>query len=356
MARIVKGKQPLGSAMWGMNPEIVAELLRRMNVFTSMTWDKCLEHNLKYYGEEFLLSEFAPRSYGEWYNLLKKIDLFSFIGNYHLKMMNAHWDDEETLSWSSLVNYVKDCAIDESLFVEIDSFDLVGIFETENGYQGFRTQIMEQIKAASHLLELRIKQQIRQQEEETARLMALQLQDELVKACEQGDVKATRTLLKKGAKPDTTNSTGKQPLGAAVWGMNFEIVDLLIKHNRGIPPLSWESCEQHNQREYKQTFMIIEKFDPKTYTEWYELLKKIVSPFLCSYYSKSGKKLGIFSYYNKEGFGSGVGSLEYVRGQIRRFSSDEEMKLMQVELQRYKELFEDTEKGYNHCRTRIKKR
>jgi Ankyrin repeats (many copies) len=117
-----------------------------------------------------------------------------------------------------------------------------------------------------------------------SKLKELQLQDELITACEQGDVKAARALLKKGAKPDAANSAGKQPLGAAVWGMNPKVVDELLKQMGGVAPMTWEECEKHNMKQYEEVF-IVPKFDPKTFGEWHDLLKKIdPNPFIRAYH------------------------------------------------------------------------
>ena len=69
----------------------------------------------------------------------------------------------------------------------------------------------------------------------------LALQDKLIAACEQGDEKAVTALLKQGAKPDVAGtpdrfSPGKQPLGAAVWGMCPDVVNALLKQAGGVAP------------------------------------------------------------------------------------------------------------------------
>ena len=114
----------------------------------------------------------------------------------------------------------------------------------------------------------------------------LRLQDELVKACEQGDVEATIKWLKQGAKPNVANTLGKPPLGAAVWGMNPVVVNELLKQMGGIAPMTWEECKRHNQLRYEEVF-IVEKFSPQNVVEWNELLKQIEpSPFVREYHVK----------------------------------------------------------------------
>lgn len=102
----------------------------------------------------------------------------------------------------------------------------------------------------------------------------LKFQDELVTACEEGDSKTVRLLLKNGAKPDAANAKSIQPLGAAVWGMNLEVINVLLEAMGGASPMTWEACEGHNINHYKEVFMI-SSFDPKTYSDWYALLEKM---------------------------------------------------------------------------------
>lgn len=119
----------------------------------------------------------------------------------------------------------------------------------------------------------------------------LTLQDELIAACEQGDSKATLTLLRRGAKPNAMNSTGKYPLGAAVWSMNPEVIGALLKQMNDVSPVTWEKCEKHNLEHYKETF-IISKFEPKTFEEWGQLLKKMeISKFVRGHHLKKADEL-----------------------------------------------------------------
>ncbi len=114
----------------------------------------------------------------------------------------------------------------------------------------------------------------------------LQLQDQLITACKQGDEKAVKALLQQGAKPDMTNAKGEQPLGAAVWGMCPDVVNTLLKQTGGVASMTWEECEEHNLKYYQEIF-ILPKFDPKTYDEWHQLLLKIDrNPFLRTYHLK----------------------------------------------------------------------
>jgi hypothetical protein len=66
-----------------------------------------------------------------------------------------------------------------------------------------------------------------------ASLGQLQLQDQLIVACKQGDEKAVNLLLQQGAKPDLPDAKGEQPLGAAVWGMCPNMVNALLKQAGG---------------------------------------------------------------------------------------------------------------------------
>lgn len=111
---------------------------------------------------------------------------------------------------------------------------------------------------------------------------SLALQDALIKACEEGDTAQVKTLLQQGADPAQAGSIGKQPLGAAVWGMNQEVVNTLLEEMKDKSPLTWEECKAHNLRYYKEVFMFT-TFAPKTYGEWYALLIRMSrSPYLCA--------------------------------------------------------------------------
>lgn len=113
----------------------------------------------------------------------------------------------------------------------------------------------------------------------------LELQDQLVTACEQGNDKTVLKLLEKGAKPNFANKAGKRPLCAGVWGMNPKVVTL-IKRKGGVDSITWEECEKHNLKHYKEVF-IVSKFAPETYLEWYRLLEKMeLSPFIQHHHLK----------------------------------------------------------------------
>ena len=114
----------------------------------------------------------------------------------------------------------------------------------------------------------------------------LALQDQLIAACKQGDAKEVTRLFTQGAKPDIANAKGEQPLGAAVWGMCPDVVNTLLKQAGGVASMTWQECEQHNLKHYKEVF-IIPKFAPQTYGEWYQLLQKMdPNPFIRAFHLK----------------------------------------------------------------------
>ncbi len=88
------------------------------------------------------------------------------------------------------------------------------------------------------------------------------LQDKLITACKQGDEKAVEVLLQQGANPDMANNKGEQPLGAAVWGMCPDVVNTLLKQAGGVVSMTWDECEKHNLKYYKEVF-IVPKFNPR---------------------------------------------------------------------------------------------
>ena len=81
----------------------------------------------------------------------------------------------------------------------------------------------------------------------------LVLQDQLIVACKQGDMKAVKALLQQGAKPDIANAKGEQPLGAAVWGMCPDVVNALLKQAGGVASMTWQECEKHNLKHYQRS-------------------------------------------------------------------------------------------------------
>lgn len=62
------------------------------------------------------------------------------------------------------------------------------------------------------------------------------------------------------ARAELPEASGKQPLAAAIWGLNLEIVKLLLQHlqERGIQPMSLDECKKHNISRYKQMFILSE--------------------------------------------------------------------------------------------------
>ena len=108
----------------------------------------------------------------------------------------------------------------------------------------------------------------------------LELQDQLIAACKRGDEKGVKAVLDQGAKPDMPNAKGEQPLGAAVWGMCPDVVNALLKQADGVAPMTWQECEQHNQKYYEEVF-IVSKFNPQAFDEWNALLEDMdPNPFV----------------------------------------------------------------------------
>ena len=142
------GKHPLGAAVWGMNPGVVNKLLEKMGNVSPMTWAECESHNKKHYNNEvYLVENFAPKTFDEWNELLKKIDPNPFIRAYHLQKADEQWHDNDSASWDNLRKYVDD---DGVRFVEILRMGRVrlAVTGTEAGFVGYRTQIKQGIESA----------------------------------------------------------------------------------------------------------------------------------------------------------------------------------------------------------------
>ena len=300
-----KDEQPLGAAVWGMCPDVVNALLKQAGNVALMTWEECKTHNQKFYNEVFIVPIFAPQTYGEWYQLLQKIDPNPFIRDYHLKMADDLWHNKESASW---VNYVASLRRALHITRQFELHELAIAVVTEKMFVGFRTQIKQGIETAKQPIKLaqeNMKYETPIQPPKptspvsqitTPRLMPppkpkaspaqLALQDQLIAACKQGDEKTVTALLIRGARPDIANAKSEHPLGAAVWGMCPDVVNALLKQAGGVAPMTWQQCEKHNLEHYKEVF-IIPKFDPRTFGEWNTLLQKMdPNPFIRAFHLK----------------------------------------------------------------------
>jgi hypothetical protein len=101
------------------------------------------------------------------------------------------------------------------------------------------------------------------------------LQDALVTACEQGDLSAVKRAIQKGAQPFYPDSTGKQPVGAAVWGMSVDILEYLLSRRTHEKSPTWEEIEKHNREYYQNQIWLIEKCTPENFADWQALIEKM---------------------------------------------------------------------------------
>lgn len=309
-------KQPLASAIWGMNPEVVEYLISVNSGTTLMTWMECKAHNQKHYGTTFRVERFNPVNFKQWYVLLKKIEPSPFLSAHYLKLFNEGGQHASKSSLAPLIKEIK------STYEEYDeeTFNYASFAEkekTEFLFVGFKTRIKQAISVAESKraqadlkgqpspvqapkstpplpsISQAISQTILPPPKPKATPEQLTLQDQLIAACKQGDEKAVTALLKRGAKPDIPNEKGEQPLGAAVWGMCPGVVNALLKQARGVAPMTWEECKKHNYERYREVF-IVEKFEVSTSMRmeaWSVLLKKIQSnPFIRNYHLQQADK------------------------------------------------------------------
>ena len=331
-----KGEQPLGAAVWGMCPDVVNALLTQTGGVAPMTWKECEKHNQKFYEQTFIVSRFEPHTEGEWQDLLQKIDFNSFIRSFHLQKVNELWRDDNTASWEKFKMYrglrKKSLYLHET--IGWNNIIYNQLQRTEEGFALFRSQIKQTIESSiqpigeinalqQHQIDLKLTQQDLKYElpvqppkstsplppmsqiiqqtisappKPKASPEQLKLQDQLIAACKQGDAKAVGTILQQGAKPDMANTKGEQPLGAAVWGMCPDVVNTLLKQADGVAPMTWQECEKHNQKYYKEVF-IVPKFAPQTFREWNDLLQKMdPNPFIRAYHLKKADE----QHYNMD--------------------------------------------------------
>jgi len=104
---------------------------------------------------------------------------------------------------------------------------------------------------------------------------------QLVTACERGDLSAAKRAILQGAELLTAGLQVKQPLAAAVWAMNLELIDFLIftAQLKGISLMTWSDCEKHNQLHYGKVFALTvpENFPPLKFGDWVQLLSQMES-------------------------------------------------------------------------------
>ncbi|MBS0351037.1 MAG: protein kinase [Proteobacteria bacterium] len=177
-----EGEHPLGAAIWGMCPDVIKTLLTHAGGIAPMAWKKCEQHNLKYYKEVFIISKFAPQTFGEWRQLLLKIDLNLFIRAFHLKKVNEKWNDSNTSSWRNLKQWVKyismsnnnDDWIGEELMILENRWR--SIAETEKGLVSYRIQIKQDIESAKQLIKQQNQAELKSNQEEIKQLESLKSQ------------------------------------------------------------------------------------------------------------------------------------------------------------------------------------
>jgi ankyrin repeat protein len=277
-----RGEHPFGAAVWGMCPDVVNVLFEKVEGVAPMTWGECKHHNLKFYKEVFIVSELNvwAFTYGEWFDLLLKIDSNLFVRDIHLKAYNK----ERIGNWENLINYVGGMERSQKVVTQ----HLIGITNTK--YRGLKQEIEHQPVFETLELVSVLTSQNRQTLMPVPNRQ-LELQNQLIAACKKGDEKMVITLLAQGAKPNMTNTQGEQPLGAAVWGMCPGVVNALLKKSGDVALMTWEKCKEHNLNCYKTVF-IVPEFKPDDSDQWYTLLK-VMEPnlFVRNYHLKKVHEL-----------------------------------------------------------------
>ena len=121
------------------------------------------------------------------------------------------------------------------------------------------------------------------------------LQERLVVACRKGDEKEVQQLLKQSAVAHLKLEAKQHPLGAAIWGMNPEIIITLLKETGDVSPMAWDECIRHNKEFYGQTFAFnLDKHANRLYDSYgiFGMLddaKESSSPFLKEFILKNVK-------------------------------------------------------------------
>ena len=163
------GEQPLGAAIWGMNPAVVHALIQQAGGVAAMNWEECEKHNKERYNDTFIVPRSAhleqhSGTFGDWLQFLKTIEPSPFLRDYHLNEARKHWrNDTDSSSWENLKKHIdkqissKDIVLEafDSLFSKKSQFGGFRIrSETEKGYEGFRIKIKQEIQSASQQLTL----------------------------------------------------------------------------------------------------------------------------------------------------------------------------------------------------------
>ena len=144
-----KSEQPLGAAVWGMCPDVVNALLEQAGGVALMTWQECKNHNLKHYKEVFIITKFDPETFGEWDDLLKKIDLNPLIWKYHLKKADEQWHENGTSSWENFKKMVSECKPPEVCIRKLPQMRIwVVASQTEFEFANWRSQIKASVETA----------------------------------------------------------------------------------------------------------------------------------------------------------------------------------------------------------------
>ena len=121
------------------------------------------------------------------------------------------------------------------------------------------------------------------------------LQEQLVAACERGDLPAVQLATIKGAVITIPDAKGKWPLGAAIWGMSPEVINYLLEQGKDKPDI-WKNYEKHNLDHYGEVF-IVSQFTPVKYSDWLQLLQKIESsPFIFEKHLQEAKQQNFNSW------------------------------------------------------------
>ncbi len=367
------GEQPLGAAIWGMCPNIVNALLEAANDITLMTWGECEKHNLEKYGAIFIITKFYPLTFGDYYKLFLNIKQNNFVKQIYLNDNSKLWEFESP--WTQAYIYaslsgtgvsfhgttqawqdpLKDKKLCEMPFythqvvkkaAEFEQYQLKikeRVINTEKLKKGHFQNIP--VSQNSHILmpiteNLHAPLKLNNEQQ-------LELQDKLVIACEQGDIKAVSAFLAQGAKPNLANRAGKQPLGAAVWGMNFRIVKCLLEESS--QAMSWSECKNHNLKHYKEIFLISDR--PYSIGQWYQVIQKInCSPFLQEIYFPYFKNT--LNGWGRINTSSYIGWTEYI-GRLSKAQSRPGDDSVKKYFDHHKLMIEEAHQKLNTCKEQI---
>ena len=327
-----KGEHPLGTAIWGMDPDIVKLLLERNNNILTMSWDEFESHNKRFYGAVFIagyenwavVTNHMEKSQCWGADFLSRVkdvpgspawnweSLKAHVGIYwsfredgvHLRKLLSNYFSTQAMI-RKLLRIPSDTVVIKKQQEEIKQLEKKKqdiLHERKGNAQIQREEQKRQ--AIMNDNQARINQLLREIEDPGENKSELdsksravtdslpadleiksifritntnisqdekqkKIQEKLITACKNGDIKTVESALNEGVSLVKETAKGENPLGAAIWGMNPNVVKMILQKmdTLRITPKSWLEYVDENKKLYQRAF-IFNEFKPQTYKAW----------------------------------------------------------------------------------------